>query len=377
MTKLRRIIVFCSDPDDWGDGRVLSILLEGLLARGFEVHYICCGHLSILPNTQLIAHVPYKKRWRANSLGFSLYALVKFLQLVCTQRFTAIISFRKRGVCLAKLSSLISWVPIYLFVDHVPWKRAEIQQRKRWFRYLWCLGSVFCISSAHRVLSSSSVIAAQIKSKLPGFLHSRVIVVPFLFSSDVQNLFDDSDRDARTTIIEHSGFSDRGFILASIGDFDALEPTQYLLRTLAAVEDRSVFLLVLGDGQLRSSILSIAVSLGLLDHVYFAGRSEMSLELLSGSDLIIVPSLNHGVSYLLTRSLGLGVPMLVGDNEEMAEVFPNDLLRYKPLHVEKLVQTLIAHKKSRELREQNVELLKECAEKFEGDWVETVADLLP
>jgi glycosyltransferase involved in cell wall biosynthesis len=82
----------------------------------------------------------------------------------------------------------------------------------------------------------------------------------------------------------------------------------------------SAVLLLVGDGPERTALEDKAKGLGVENQVVFAGYREDVAELLNSMDLFVLTSRSEGLSISLLEAMSAGVPVLVTDVGENAEV---------------------------------------------------------
>lgn len=79
-------------------------------------------------------------------------------------------------------------------------------------------------------------------------------------------------------------------------------------------------LVLLGDGPLRAELETQARTLGLADHVTFAGQVPDARALLSAGDIALLSSISEGLSVSLLEAMAAGLPVVatdVGGNPEL------------------------------------------------------------
>ena len=85
---------------------------------------------------------------------------------------------------------------------------------------------------------------------------------------------------------------------------------------------------MISDGPLISALQIQANKLGLKDKVIFAGWRQDVLEILSGCDLFIFPSLLEGLSNSILEAMTCNLPCLVSDIVENREIITNPEQRF-------------------------------------------------
>lgn len=109
-----------------------------------------------------------------------------------------------------------------------------------------------------------------------------------------------------------------------IGNLEAIKVPHVAIQALAILIQRqrsnqrftaSCRLVIIGDGSLRSSMTQLATTLGVSDHIFFAGRldhSEISLWL-NASDGLILTSKSEGMPNAVAEALACGCPVTATD----------------------------------------------------------------
>lgn len=86
------------------------------------------------------------------------------------------------------------------------------------------------------------------------------------------------------------------------------------LTALAGIADRTIPLMILGEGPLRAEIMAQAAALGLADRVLLPGHAADPLPAIAGAELLVLTSDFEGVPGVLREALSLGTPVVTTDS---------------------------------------------------------------
>jgi glycosyltransferase involved in cell wall biosynthesis len=128
-------------------------------------------------------------------------------------------------------------------------------------------------------------------------------------------------------------------IILSVNMIKPVKGMQYVVQALPSVLDRhpDTHYVVVGNGEFRSTLASMAEDHGVSDHVHFVGptRDQATVRAyLRASNIAVVPSSGESTSISALEALATGTPLvaspvggladLIGDNERgrIAELFP-------------------------------------------------------
>ena len=126
------------------------------------------------------------------------------------------------------------------------------------------------------------------------------------------------------------------FLVVTAGRLVPVKGYTYLITAIAQVttEIPNIRLVFLGDGELRGELLGQVKTLGLEKHVLFPGMRSDVPEIISCSDLFVLPSVNEGFGVVLLEAMAMrcpivatnvgGVPEVVLDGETGILVPPGD-----------------------------------------------------
>ncbi len=120
------------------------------------------------------------------------------------------------------------------------------------------------------------------------------------------------------------GITTKGKMLLFVGDFSIQSGLSYLLKAFSELlqQDSTTILCLVGDGPLRSRLMSEARSLGVLKQIIFAGRrphDEIPLWI-NSSDVVVFPGTENGSGTIALEAMGCGKPVVATETIGIAEV---------------------------------------------------------
>lgn len=150
-------------------------------------------------------------------------------------------------------------------------------------------------------------------------------------------LADDAFADAPRPLIQ----SDQPVRLLLVGSLAQMRKApDVLLQAVAQVvhgDGLNLQLTLVGDGKHRPELEALAASLGIAEHVYFAGqlqREGVQREL-ENADLFVLPSYQEGLPRALLEAMARGLPAIASDVGGVPELLP-DAVRVSPGDVDAL-----------------------------------------
>ena len=102
--------------------------------------------------------------------------------------------------------------------------------------------------------------------------------------------------------------STTSFVVGWAGRLTEIKRPSDLLRAVAQVDDAT--LVLAGDGELRSEIEELAVSLGIADRVRILGYVDDIGAWYSAFDVFLLTSANEGTPVVAIEALAAGVPVV-------------------------------------------------------------------
>lgn len=137
--------------------------------------------------------------------------------------------------------------------------------------------------------------------------------------------------DQRARLRAALGISSDAFLFVHVGAFrgrtlaSSQKAHDVLLLAFAQVcahrSAKGVHLLLIGDGELRAAAQQFARTLGVAEHITFAGVVGDVPRYLAASDAFVFPSRYEGLPVALIEACVAGVPTISSDLPEIAEIF--------------------------------------------------------
>lgn len=104
-------------------------------------------------------------------------------------------------------------------------------------------------------------------------------------------------------------------ILATAGRLTAVKGQETLIRAVAKClrQGAKVFLVILGEGELRRDLETLSVELGIAQAIRFPGWRSDVASVMDACDIFCLPSLNEGMGKVLVEAMALGKPIVASD----------------------------------------------------------------
>lgn len=105
-------------------------------------------------------------------------------------------------------------------------------------------------------------------------------------------------------------------VVGHVGRFAPTKNHTFLLDIFAALctKHADAKLLLVGDGDLRTSMEEKAAQLGIRDHVIFTGIRSDVAELMQAMDVFVFPSVYEGLPVTLVEAQAAGLPCIISSN---------------------------------------------------------------
>ena len=117
---------------------------------------------------------------------------------------------------------------------------------------------------------------------------------------------------------------ENAFVFGTIARLDPIKNQKLMIKAFAnvAVKVKHIYLVVVGDGDLREELVSLTKQLNIVERVRFTGYKSNPTKYLDLMDIFLLPSLSEGTSMTLLEAMSIGKPCIVtnaGGNPEIVK----------------------------------------------------------
>ena len=298
-----RIAILLSYSGDGGVERMINHLIAGLLAAGHPVDVLVLktrgGHFRDLPVDARVV------RLGTEHAAFALPALVRYLR---RERPPVLLAAKDRAARLALHARRVARVPTRVVLrlgNTLSRSLARHGPVKRWLR----LGPIRRLyPHADALIAVSRGVADDIVDLAPvdpARVHvvANPVVTPALY------------RQAQTCP-DHAWLGRPGQpVVLAVGRLAPQKDFPTLLRAFAELraQGTDARLIILGEGEERQRLTTLAAELGIADFVDLAGFRADAPAWLAAADLFVLSSAWEGSPNALTEALALGTPVVATD----------------------------------------------------------------
>lgn len=124
----------------------------------------------------------------------------------------------------------------------------------------------------------------------------------------------------RAAVRYQLGLRETDLVIGSVGRLVPVKNYSLLLTAVAALDQKNLVAVLVGDGPARASLEDLAKSLGIDHQVRFLGHRDDVTSLLAAMDIFVLPSTHEGMSNTLLEAMASGVASVasdVGGNSEI------------------------------------------------------------
>ena len=163
----------------------------------------------------------------------------------------------------------------------------------------------FSIEQSDGVTAVSNFLRDKTKSNYQ--IEKDIEVIPNFIDTEKYKRLDNE----RTQCMREKFAQDGERILIHVSNFRALKRVQDVIKIFAAVDKEIPSkLLLVGDGPERSDCERLARELGIFERVKFMGKQDSLVEILSVSDLFIMPSQSESFGLSALEAMSCSVPVI-------------------------------------------------------------------
>ncbi len=302
MTDSKRIAFFMPSFRGGGAERVTLLLAEAFGQRGYHVDLLIVNAEGPLREA-VPKEVSVLNFGKSRTLN-CLLPLASYLRqqmpesLVCTMVHVGLV-----GITASLISGVA--VRVILAVHGVASRNKENTSTLKRKIIAFCFRKIF--NKAHAIIAVSQGTAVDFADYF-GIARERISVI----SNPV--ITKDFKKKASEYVF-HNWFNQSKIpVLISIGRLNPIKDYETLIRAFAEVRKlRETYLVILGEGELRSKLLSLIRHLNLQDSVQLLGFVSNPLAYLEKSDLFVISSISESFCMAIVEALELGVKIVSTD----------------------------------------------------------------
>ena len=294
-----QVALFLPSLDVGGAERVMVNLATGFVERGLSVDVVLVKargpYLADVPRTARIVDL------KAAKVFTSLPSLVRYLR---RERPLALLSTLDHANLVALLARRIARVPTRAVVRQAVALSVDVRGRRRGIDRLTTLAARYLYPWADEIVAVSEGVARDLALVL-GMPLERIrivpspIVTPALFALASEPL-------------DHPWFvPGQDPVVLGVGRLTAQKDFPTLIRAVAMVRPRRpVRLMILGDGESRSSLEALVKELDLENVVSLPGLVQNPFAYMANAAVFVLSSAWEGSPGVLVQALACGVPVV-------------------------------------------------------------------
>ena len=188
---------------------------------------------------------------------------------------------------------------------------------------LWATYAVMKVFGARSIAVSGDVLQSHVEVRGMNRQHMQVVHNGI----DAEGIGPQGESADRADL----GLPERGFLVGMVGRIDKNKGHVYLLTAVAKLlaERSDIFVVVVGDGPERTSLMEFCANAGIDEHVSFVGFQANATAYMSNLDAMVIASMHEGIPYTLLEAMAVGVPVVataVGGIPEVVEDSVSGLL---------------------------------------------------
>lgn len=111
------------------------------------------------------------------------------------------------------------------------------------------------------------------------------------------------------------GIAKESFVIGTVGRLTHIKGHRYLIEAATKIVSarKNMVFVILGDGELWTSLRMMALNQGINEKVLFLGWRSDVAEIISTFDVFVLPSLNEGMGRVLVEAMAIGKPIVASD----------------------------------------------------------------
>lgn len=127
----------------------------------------------------------------------------------------------------------------------------------------------------------------------------------------------------KNSVREELGFNSDDILIISAGDLNDNKNNQVVIKALTSLSDNTHYL-ICGAGEKLSFLQNLVNKLNLQGRVHFMGYRTDMINLMSASDIFVMPSLREGVPRSILEAMDLSIPCIGSRTRGIADLIDDD-----------------------------------------------------
>ena len=130
---------------------------------------------------------------------------------------------------------------------------------------------------------------------------------------DLETFLTSLSQPAETRVV--LGIPPEATVVGTVGRLTAVKGQEVLIRAASELirQGEKIFLLLLGEGELRRDLEELTIRLDIAEHVRFLGWLPDVARIMAACDIFCLPSRNEGMGKVLVEAMAMGKPIIASD----------------------------------------------------------------
>jgi glycosyltransferase involved in cell wall biosynthesis len=317
MGKTAKILTIYYKHKRGGFCKRIKMKIEAYLEKGWVVHYVAVARYPY-EDKNLIPHIIPQLLPKAEGILFWMYfflvAPIYSIFLSLKYRFTLISAVSPVYAWICTPSKWITKTPMVTFLLTKPKFTTDCHEQYQSLAPLEKWMENAGLNSSNLIIANSHACRDEWVNQM-GANKNNIEVHP---NNTAQLVFDKERQ--RQNLEEEFSLDSDDFIIATSGILESHKNIETVIKAFSKNINSHAILLIIGEGEQKSSLTILSRELNLTDKIIFTGWRSDVTSLLQGADMFVLPSRREGMSEALLEAGASGLPCLVSSISENMEV---------------------------------------------------------
>lgn len=304
LRNLPKISIFISFSGKGGAEKMIINLAEGFIDLGASVDMIPIKKKNLHLNSlsPLVNIFDF-------GVSHTLTSLPRLIRYLKSEQPAALLAVKDRANKVAILAKMIARVPTRVVLRLGTTVSASLHGQNFFKKKLWYMSIRLLYPYADAIVAVSDGVKKDLKEVI-GLTGDNIVVIPNPVVS--HRIIELAEEPVNHTWLNDSNIS----VILGVGRLTRQKDFQTLIRAFALLRQQteiSCKLVILGEGQLRPTLKSLAGELGVAEHFDLPGYVDNPWAYMRRSSLFVLSSAWEGSPNALTEALALGIPVVSTD----------------------------------------------------------------